>query len=39
MFLGYGDDRALADVTGTSGLRIVPVDHQVFVKVSYAFQR
>jgi hypothetical protein len=39
MYLGYGDDRALADVTGTSGLRIVPVDHQVFVKVSYAFQR
>jgi hypothetical protein len=39
MYLGYGDDRALADVTGLSGLRLVPVDHQVFVKVSYAFQR
>jgi hypothetical protein len=41
MFIGYGDDRALTDVTGPGlgGQHLVPVDHQVFVKLSYAFQR
>jgi hypothetical protein len=41
MFVGYGDDRALTDVTGPGlgGQHLVPIDHQVFVKVSYAFQR
>jgi hypothetical protein len=41
MFVGYGDDRALADVTGPGpgGHHLVPVDHQAFVKLSYAFQR
>jgi hypothetical protein len=41
MFIGYGDDRALTDVTGPGfgGQHLVPIDHQVFVKVSYAFQR
>jgi hypothetical protein len=41
MFVGYGDDRALADVTGPGfgGQHLVPVDHQVFVKLSHAFQR
>jgi hypothetical protein len=34
MFVGYGDDRELADQRGLAAL-----DHQVFVKVSYAFQR
>jgi hypothetical protein len=35
MFIGYGDDRELtADLR-----RLAPLDHQVFVKVSYAFQR
>jgi hypothetical protein len=34
MFVGYGDDRELTDQR-----RLVPSDHQVFVKVSYAFQR
>jgi len=34
MFVGYGDDRDL-----TEQRRLVPSDHQVFVKISYAFQR
>jgi hypothetical protein len=34
MFVGYGDDREL-----TEQRRLVPSDHQVFVKVSYAFQK
>jgi len=34
MFVGYGDDRELSDVH-----RLSPLDHQVFVKISYAFQR
>lgn len=41
MYVGYGDDRALTDATGPGfgGQRLVPIDHQVFVKLSYAFQR
>ncbi len=35
MFFGYGDDRELPETA--DGLR--PVDRQVFVKLSYAFQR
>jgi hypothetical protein len=34
MFVGYGDDRELSDQR-----RLAPVDHQFFVKLSYAFQR
>jgi hypothetical protein len=34
MFIGYGDDRDLTDQR-----RLVPSGHQVFVKVSYAFQK
>ena len=34
MFVGYGDDRELADQR-----TLAPLDHQVFVKMSYAFQR
>ena len=34
MFVGYGDDRELSDQR-----RLLPLDRQVFVKVSYAFQR
>ena len=34
MFVGYGDDRELTELR-----RLVPSDHQIFVKVSYAFQR
>ena len=34
MFIGYGDDRELSDLN-----RLTPLDHQFFVKVSYAFQR
>ena len=34
MFVGYGDDRELTDLR-----RLAPLDHQFFVKVSYAFQR
>jgi hypothetical protein len=34
MFVGYGDDRELTDQR-----RLVPSDHQIFVKVSYAFQK
>jgi hypothetical protein len=33
-YAGYGDDRELSDVR-----RLVPSDRQVFVKISYAFQR
>jgi hypothetical protein len=40
LFLGYGDNRALVDESG-SGTDFVlkPADRQVFLKVSYAFQR
>jgi hypothetical protein len=34
MFVGYGDDRELSDVN-----RLVPLDRQFFVKLSYALQR
>jgi Domain of unknown function (DUF5916) len=34
MFVGYGDDRELTDQR-----RLVRTGHQVFIKVSYAFQR
>ncbi len=34
-YLGYGDNRALEPITD----RIEPADRQVFLKVSYAFQR
>jgi hypothetical protein len=34
MFVGYGDDRELTELH-----RLAPLDHQFFVKVSYAFQR
>jgi hypothetical protein len=34
MFIGYGNDSELSDQR-----RLSPVDHQVFVKLSYAFQR
>jgi hypothetical protein len=34
MFVGYGDDRELANQQ-----TLKPLDHQVFVKISYAFQR
>jgi hypothetical protein len=36
--VGYGDDRGLTTETFTPH-RLAPVDRQVFVKVSYAFQR
>jgi hypothetical protein len=39
MFVGYGDDRALTDITADQARRLAPLDRQVFVKVSYAFQR
>jgi hypothetical protein len=34
LFIGYGDDRALDDLD-----RLQPADRQLFLKVSYAFQR
>jgi hypothetical protein len=34
IYVGYGDDRELSDQR-----RLLPSDRQVFVKVSYAFQR
>jgi hypothetical protein len=34
LFVGYGDDRALSEVN-----RLQKTDRQLFVKVSYAFQR
>jgi len=34
MFVGYGDDRSLADQR-----TLEPLDQQIFVKMSYAFQR
>jgi len=34
MFIGYGDERELAD-----GRRLQPSERQFFVKLSYAFQR
>lgn len=34
MFIGYGDDRELSDQR-----RLLPSSHQVFAKVSYAFQK
>jgi hypothetical protein len=39
MFVGYGDDRELTAVTGDRARRLAPLDRQVFVKLSYAFQR
>ena len=38
MFVGYGDDRELSGLPDQTR-RLDPVDRQVFVKVSYAFQR
>jgi hypothetical protein len=34
MFVGYGDDRELSDQR-----RLARLDRQLFVKMSYAFQR
>jgi hypothetical protein len=34
MFVGYGDERELTDQR-----RLLPSGHQVFIKVSYAFQK
>jgi Domain of unknown function (DUF5916) len=39
MFVGYGDDRELTSVTSDRPQRLAPLDRQVFVKLSYAFQR
>ena len=39
MFVGYGDDRELAAIAADQARRLAPLDRQVFVKVSYAFQR
>jgi len=39
IFIGYGDDRELTDSTDDRVRRLAPLDRQVFVKVSYAFQR
>ena len=39
MFVGYGDDRELATIAADQARRLAPLDRQVFVKVSYAFQR
>ncbi|HEX4440390.1 MAG TPA: DUF5916 domain-containing protein [Thermoanaerobaculia bacterium] len=40
LFLGYGDNRALTDETGLgTNFVLKPTDRQVFLKVSYAFQR
>jgi hypothetical protein len=39
MFVGYGDDRELTAVTDDRARRLAPLDRQVFVKLSYAFQR
>jgi hypothetical protein len=38
MFVGYGDDRELSALP-ERGRQLAPVDRQLFVKVSYAFQR
>jgi len=40
LFLGYGDNRALTDETGLNTRFVLkPTDRQVFLKLSYAFQR
>jgi hypothetical protein len=43
MYIGYGDDRSLVDPAAAGpnqpGRRLAPLDRQLFVKVSYAFQR
>jgi len=39
MFVGYGDDRELTSIAVDSTRRLAPLDRQVFVKLSYAFQR
>ena len=39
MFVGYGDDRELTPLTLDRSQRLAPLDRQVFVKLSYAFQR
>jgi len=44
MYVGYGDDRSVVQPLDVSGQppaqrQLVPLDRQVFVKISYAFQR
>jgi len=44
MYVGYGDDRSIVEPLDVSGQppaqrQLVPLDRQVFVKISYAFQR
>lgn len=39
MFVGYGDDRGLTASAPDRAQRLAPLDRQVFVKLSYAFQR
>lgn len=39
MFLGYSDDRALTEQQPPQSQRLAPLDRQLFVKFSYAFQR
>jgi len=44
MYIGYGDDRELTVSPAPLGSpplghRLAPLDRQVFVKLSYAFQR
>jgi hypothetical protein len=39
MFIGYGDDRELTDVTDGRARQLAPLDRQLFVKLSYALQR
>ncbi len=45
MYLGYGDNRELTEPDlvvppqARSGIRLAPLDRQLFVKLSYAFQR
>jgi hypothetical protein len=39
VFVGYGDDRELTAAPSDHVRRLAPLDRQLFVKVSYAFQR
>jgi hypothetical protein len=39
IFVGYGDDRELTPAEADRARRLAPLDRQVFVKLSYAFQR
>jgi len=39
MFVGYGDDRELTPLTLDRPQHLAALDRQVFVKLSYAFQR